>query len=428
MGEKPIQVRAPESQARNLSVCLLFAIVSGFEVIAVLVVAGMIVVPLVVTIKKILDTPSHAPTLLVIASLLLVLLAAFLLCASYVMAWCAWYRLRWIFHAPSGGWPHLYGCRGGWAAATLVRSIAYLTVNLMAGAMLVAVFAAIVLISIACIAAPFVVVGMGQWMDIGPVRIETPMQATFSAALGVVGFFLLIGGAWPLARLQSRIILAMLVDPENDFRSRLSEAQAAGARIIDAFDAERRRIERDLHDGIQPALVSLLMSLGLMRIHQLESEELDASLANAQAVAKDLLEQTRMLIRGTFPDALLGAGLVAALTDLAVSSAVPVALRYEDDLPLPSHLATTLYFCVAELVTNASKHANPEKVTVTIHSDRKKVWIEVVDDGVGGADMSRPGLTGVADRLRLVSGRVEINSPPGGPTVAVVTVPRKEKT
>ncbi len=427
MGEKTVHVLNPETNVRNLSVCLFFAFVSGLEIVAVAAGAGMVVVPLVVTIQKILLTPSRAPELLAVASFLLILLAAFLCCASHVMARCDWYRLRWLFHTPRGGWPPLRRSRESGLAATFVRPIAYLVVTLMGGAVVVALFAAIVLISIACMAAPFVVVGMGEWIDIGPVRIETPLQAAFSTALGVFGFAVLLGGAWPIARVQSRMILSLITDPEDDFRSRLSEAQAAGARVIDAFDAERRRIERDLHDGIQPALVSLMMSLGLMRMSRLETDELDAALADAQAVAKNLLEQTRRLIRGTFPDALIDDGLVAALDDLFVSFAVPVALVCKDDLTLPSHLESTLYFCVAELVTNAAKHANPEGVTVIVHSDRRKVWIEVVDDGIGGADESGRGLTGVADRLRLVGGKVEINSPQGGPTIATVVVPRRGK-
>jgi signal transduction histidine kinase len=426
MGEKPIQALVPETSARNLSVCLLFALVSGLEIAAVVAGASMVVIPLVMTIQEIATTPSNAPALLVVAGLLVALLTAFMLCASHVMVRFDWYRLRWLFHAPRGGWPRFRVNHIDSPSAALVKPFVYLAVTMLAGAVLLAVSAAVVLISITCIASPFVVVGMGEYVDIGPARIETPLQAAFCAALGVVGFAALIGGAWPLARIQSLLVLSLIADPKDDFRNRLAEAQAAGARIIDAFDDERRRIERDLHDGIQPALLSLTMSLGLMRMRQMTANELDASLAAAQTSAKDLLEQTRKLIRGTFPDALLEGGLGPALSDLADGFAVPVTLIGDDQVSLPSHLETTLYFCVAELVTNAAKHASPRNVTVTVRSNRRKVWVEVLDDGKGGADVAGRGLTGVADRLRLVGGRVELDSPSGGPTIATVMVPRKD--
>lgn len=425
MGDNLDYSIAPEASVRRLSACMLYTVTTGFEVVAFVAGAGLLFAPLALSVRGIIRGSPAVTHLAIAACLSVVLLSLFVVGASYVVVRWDWYRLRWIFSPPAGGWPP-FPSGDGRLVEALLKSIAYLVVLISVGLIVVVALSGIVLFSIACIAAPVVVIGLGDWINIGPVRVDTPLQAAASFGVGLVGIAGVVGAAWPLARLQSRVVLS-LTPSRDDFREKLAEAQAAGSRVLEAFDAERQRIERDLHDGIQPALVRLRMSLGLMRMRRMTSEELDSELRNAQDVAKELLAQTRELIRGTFPQALLGDGLIAALTDFADGFCIPMSVESGAKQALPSHLESTLYFCVAELATNAAKHAASEQITVTIHDDRRRVWIEVVDDGHGGADSSGRGLTGVADRLRLVGGELKIDSPPGGPTVAVVTVPRKER-
>ncbi|MEX3510883.1 histidine kinase [Kocuria carniphila] len=398
---------------------------TGFEIVTFVAGTGLFVAPLALTVQEIIRGSPATTRLVLAACLSFALLSLFIVGASHLVVRWDWYRLRWLFNPPPGGWPP-YPRDDVRPAEALLKSIVYLVVLLSVGMIVVVALSGIVLFSIACIAAPVIVIGLNDWINIGPVRVDTPLQATACLGVGLAGIAGAVGAAWPLARLQSRVVLS-LTPSQNDFRRKLVEAQAAGSRILEAFDAERQRIERDLHDGIQPALVRLRMSLGLMRMRQMTPEELDSELRDAQNVAKDLLAQTRDLIRGTFPQALLGDGLLAALSDFADGFCVPMFVRSATHQALPSHLESTLYFCVAELATNAAKHATSEQITVTIYDDRRRVWIEVVDDGHGGAESSGRGLTGVAERLRLVGGELMIDSPPGGPTVAVVTVPRKER-
>ncbi|WP_435861367.1 sensor histidine kinase [Streptomyces parvus] len=204
-------------------------------------------------------------------------------------------------------------------------------------------------------------------------------------------------------------------------------------RLVDAFEAERRRIERDLHDGAQQRLVALSMTLGLARLEK-PAEPLGGLLERAHEEASAALVEIRELIHGIHPHVLTDRGLVAAVEDLADRSPIPVDVRLTVPDRLLEAVETAVYFAVSEALTNVAKHSGATRVTVTGEAAHGQlaVAVAVEDDGRGGA-VTAPGtdadvgggtgLQGVADRLSVLGGALLLSSPPGGPTVFRLEVP-----
>ena len=195
---------------------------------------------------------------------------------------------------------------------------------------------------------------------------------------------------------------------------------------VDAADAERRRIERDLHDGAQQRLVSLAMNLGLARATMSEDlgEPARQVLREAHEEAKQALVELRELVRGLHPVVLEDRGLDAALSGIAARSPVPVDLTVD----VPERLAPTVeavgYFIVSEALANVAKHAQATRAEVDVRRVAQILRISITDDGIGGADASRgTGLTGLAQRAASVDGMFRITSPQGGPTMIRVELP-----
>jgi signal transduction histidine kinase len=209
-----------------------------------------------------------------------------------------------------------------------------------------------------------------------------------------------------------------------DMTVRIGELERSRARVVGSAEAERRRIERDLHDGAQQRLVSLAMNLGRARARFADDPD-GARLIVDQAheEAKQALTELRNLVRGVHPPVLSDRGLDAAISGLAVLSPVPVTVRAS--LPArPSASAEAIaYFVVAEGLTNVAKHARATRAEVEVsrHGDVLRVLIR--DDGIGGADAQGQGLAGLADRLAGVDGRLSVRSPAGGPTVIEAELP-----
>jgi signal transduction histidine kinase len=194
---------------------------------------------------------------------------------------------------------------------------------------------------------------------------------------------------------------------------------------VDSVELERRRIERDLHDGPQQRLVAIAMDLGMARAKlgkdPVGTREL---LDRAHASVKEAIIEMRQVARGIHPPVLTNRGLDAALSALAARSVVPVTVRV-DVAPRPQPTVEAIaYFCVSEALTNVAKHSRATSARVDVVRADSTVVITVTDDGVGGADPTRgTGLVGLHDRVAAVDGTITVSSPPGGPTVLIVRLP-----
>ena len=208
-------------------------------------------------------------------------------------------------------------------------------------------------------------------------------------------------------------------------RRRQAEALAASrARVIEAADAERRRVGRDLHDGAQQRLVAVS---NLLRVARQKADGADPAAGTLLARAEEELTaahaELRELARGLHPVALAERGLPAAIESLTTGSSVPIELDVCGD-ELPEAIAAAAYFVVAECLANAGRYGGACSGTVHVSRADGELRIEVADDGVGGADPARgTGLRGLADRVEVLGGRLEVDSPAGGGTRVIAVVP-----
>jgi signal transduction histidine kinase len=210
-----------------------------------------------------------------------------------------------------------------------------------------------------------------------------------------------------------------------DMRARLLEVQESRVRIVQAADEERRRIERDLHDGAQQRLVAVALQL---RSAQRElggraDHEIDMLLAEAVDELQVAVEELRELARGVHPAILTEDGLAAALESLTSRTPIPVVLDVSEGR-LPAQVEATAYFVACEALANVVKHAHASKATVSAHRRNGVLVVEVADDGVGGAHAEDgSGLRGLADRVEALGGRLVVESPAGGGTHVVGEIP-----
>jgi signal transduction histidine kinase len=206
--------------------------------------------------------------------------------------------------------------------------------------------------------------------------------------------------------------------------TRVGDLERSRERMVVAADSERRRIERDLHDGAQARLVSLAMELGRAKARFAEDPEgAKALLDQAHEEAKAALVELRGLVRGVHPPVLSDRGLDAALSGLAALCPVPVTVTVEMAARPPSTVEAVAYFVVAEALTNVAKHSGARSAAVDVRCDGVALHLWVRDDGRGGARPDGAGLVGLADRVQAVDGRLGIVSPPGGPTIIEVELP-----
>ena len=254
--------------------------------------------------------------------------------------------------------------------------------------------------------------------------IDTLAEAILA---GVAGAALCVAAAWVvrgMAIAHGAVALALLGPSQNQLQARVEALQTSRDRAVDSAEAERRRIERDLHDGAQQRLVALAMDLGMARA-KLETDPAAATalVGEAHEEAKRALAELRDLARGIHPAVLADRGLDAAISALAARSPVPVGIDVATGR-LPDPVESAAYFVVAEALTNAAKHAQAAEISVRITRHRDLLIVEVIDDGAGGADPARgTGLRGLADRVAAVDGHLTVTSPPGGPTVIRAELP-----
>lgn len=208
-------------------------------------------------------------------------------------------------------------------------------------------------------------------------------------------------------------------------RRQLEELRASRARIVAAGDAERRRLERNLHDGAQQRLVSLALSINMAHTKLAgDVDEADRLLRQAGVEAKAALEELRELARGIHPT-ILDRGLEPALGALVARCPVRAELAYHLDARPPQAVEAACYYVVAEALANVTKHARASTVEITVSSSDGSVLVDVGDDGIGGATASDgSGLSGLRDRVEALDGTLEIHSPRGGGTHVRATIPR----
>jgi signal transduction histidine kinase len=210
-----------------------------------------------------------------------------------------------------------------------------------------------------------------------------------------------------------------------ELRARLVELQASRARLVEATDAERRRIERDLHDGTQQRLVSIAMSLGLLETKLPDQATAAQPLVRETRAALALaLEELRELTHGINPPLLSERGLAAALDELCRRAALPAHLELALDRRLSEQVETAAYFVASEALTNAAKHSHASEIRVAVTCDGNSLTVEVADDGIGAATTAGgSGLRGLADRVEALGGRFTVSSPPGRGTTLRAEIP-----
>jgi signal transduction histidine kinase len=220
---------------------------------------------------------------------------------------------------------------------------------------------------------------------------------------------------------------ASLAEREREAAARIAvaeERRRIARRLVEAGDAERRRLERDLHDGAQSRLVALAVKLRLARSKVPAQPEVANLLDESSAELQASLDELRELARGIHPAVLTDRGLAAALETLANRTPVPVEIAGDPPERLPDAAATAVYFVVSEALTNVAKYSRAERATVAVRRVADTVVVEVTDDGIGGADAAGgSGLRGLSDRVSALDGNLELRSPVGEGTRVRAEIP-----
>ncbi|MDQ4090122.1 MAG: sensor histidine kinase [Actinomycetota bacterium] len=307
------------------------------------------------------------------------------------------------------------------------KEIAYLVLLLPLGLLTLALTTAVVSGGLALLTLPAYV---------GLLPEDHANFGLFDAGLGLsvllapVGLSLLLCAPWVvrgLAGLDRSVATSLLGARPSvaELSARLTRVEASRAAAVDAGEAERKRIERDLHDGAQQRLVSLAMDLGRAR-EKLETnpEEAARLVTEAHEEAKRALTDLRDLVRGIHPAILEDRGLDAALSAVVARCPVPVNLSVTVAQRPPAAVESTAYFVVSEALVNVARHSRASRATVSIGDGDDRLVVEVTDNGVGGADPARgTGLTGLTERVEAVGGWLRVISPNGGPTTILVELP-----
>lgn len=257
-------------------------------------------------------------------------------------------------------------------------------------------------------------------------------KAGFLSASFVVGVLMLIatphviGG---LAAMDRGLIKGLLGgSPTAELRQRVETLTASRDASVDIAESERRRIERDLHDGVQAQLVNLAMDLGRARQKLATDEDPDPALLalveRAHDDSKRAVAELRNLVRGIHPAVLTDRGLDAAVSALAARSPIPVEVHITLAARPPATVESAAYFVIAEALANAAKYSSAGLIRVDVRVADGHLRVEVTDDGRGGADLEHGGgLAGLASRLAAIEGRLRVASPSGGPTTVLAELP-----
>jgi signal transduction histidine kinase len=272
---------------------------------------------------------------------------------------------------------------------------------------------------------------------LAPVVASSAPDGSLLDDLGIAGAIAVAAGSIPIAVLAALVTRGLAAgcaslaeallagDDRAELAQRISALEATRSGAVESADARLRRIERDLHDGAQHRLAYIAMELGRARAKLATNpESVDALLAGAHDESKVAMRELRDVVRGIHPSVLSDRGLDAALSGLAERASVPVEIRGGVEGRLPPAVETAAYYVVAETLTNVGRHSGARSAHVELRCDGGELVLTIGDDGHGGARrVPGSGLEGLAQRVEALDGRLEVDSPPGGPTAIVARMP-----
>jgi len=306
------------------------------------------------------------------------------------------------------------------------KDLAFLLLQLPLGIVSFTLAVTVLSVGLGALTLPLWFWAVSDGVDAGTFVVDTLPEALPIALLGGVVLWIGIPALGALGRLYvsyAEVLLGTNADPE--LTAQVSDLRDARSRIIAAADAERRRIERDLHDGAQQRLVALALTL---RVAEQRAAAGDPEAGELVRQAGDeaglALTELRDLARGIHPAILTNRGLRAALEDLAARATVPVEVAAAPEGRLADPVEATAYFVVSECLANVGKHAGATSATVDVTVGDGRLIVTVSDDGAGGADLAAgSGLQGLQDRVGALDGSLEVESPAGGGTRVAATIP-----
>ena len=325
---------------------------------------------------------------------------------------------------PEGGW--WVRLRARLADPATWKDLTFLFLQFPFGLLSFIVATVVLGVAVGTLTLPFWYWAIPDGVEMGIAQVDTLAEALAFVPLGALLVWVGIPALAWLGRFYgayAELLLGSNEDPA--VTAEMSDLRDARSRIIEAADAERRRIERDLHDGAQQRLVALSLNLRMAEKRAAEGDPAAAELVRSAGEEAGLaLKELRDLARGIHPAILTNRGLAAALNDLATRASVPVELVAVPPERLPDAVESTVYFLVSECLANVGKHAQATEATVSVAVVGDEVEVVVKDDGVGGADLAGgSGLQGLEDRVGALDGCVDIDSPPGGGTTVMATIP-----
>jgi signal transduction histidine kinase len=310
------------------------------------------------------------------------------------------------------------------------RDLAWLPVNFVVGVPLAALSPLLVLYGLYGVLLPITWPLIDQQVGAGDAYFLFLTVGNMAQALLAVPLGLLVAGAglWmapPLLKAHARFTTALLGSTREQLERRLARVTESRSEAVDSSAADLRRIERDLHDGVQVRLLALGMNLtAIQRLIREDPGAAEALVQETRENSGKALNELRDLVRGIHPPVLADRGLADAVRALAMD--LPLTAETDIELPgrVPAPVESAVYFAVSEALTNVIKHAVADRVRIRIRCERGMLRAEVTDEGIGGADVSAgSGLRGVERRLSAFDGVVAVSSPAGGPTMVALEVP-----
>lgn len=239
---------------------------------------------------------------------------------------------------------------------------------------------------------------------------------------GLILLFLAVQGVIAVAQLEPKLWNAFTRPGNDELENRVSQLTVTLADVVGAIDDERRRIERDIHDGVQQRVVALSILLGRAE-RQADPDEQSALYGRALAETRHILDDLRDVSWRVYPAMLARDGLGPALEALRERTHLPIHLDYDLAERSPKFVESAAYFVASEAVTNVVKHAAAHNIDITVRQQGGRLTMTVRDDGVGGADPAGQGIAGITSRVTALSGTFNLDSPAGGPTTIRVDIP-----